>query len=643
MKRWLLKFVCIFGFVLCWLLQQSSAQTSKITKAREKIFEGGQLPVFEDVIKLLNEKNSLAEDSLKKYILLAKSCISKKASEEDMNDLVYYETYLFVKENTIENSKKQIDIILSKISNSNTSSLLRMMHLKATLLVRNGHYEDGLSMYYQLLELAEKTKTIDYIIAAKNGVGWVYMEMGNYKQAIQWFRSAMSEIKERELLMKFTVLMQNMAATFNSMHENDSALKYLLPSIELANENQDLRSQANGYAIKADILIDLNRIDEASESLVKALEIRKQIGDMFYVLSDMYQLSIFYAKVKQCDKGIKVAKEGIVLATQSGLSSKLMILYQALASNYKSCGDEQSYISELENIIRLKDSINEKVSSLALAEMSAKYNLEQKEQQIQQQEFLLEKRKYINIGSVLLLLLMLLIGFQYFRFFKQKQSVTANLAVFNAREQERNRIAAELHDNIGTQLSYISRRLDFVNENYISTNDINSSVLTDVSASARKTIADLRETIWALKKEKINLRELSDRVKVFAQKQLSDIPEMNLFFAENYESDVVFTSVDSLNIFRILQEGLNNIAQHSGANVVNLDFYSFANGSWNIQLKDDGSGFDVEVNKEDHFGLEHMEQRAKEINVIILIESSIHAGTNISLRSSDQINKFVDA
>jgi len=619
------------------LVQQSSAQTNKIIKAREKIFAKGKLPLFEDVIKLLNEKNSLAEDSLKKYILLAKSSISKKASEEDIYDLEYYEAYLYVKENSFEKSKKHIDLLLAKISNSNTSSLLRMMHMKATLLVRNGIYEEGLAMYYQVLELAEKTKANDYIVAAKNGVGWAYMEMGNHKQAIQWFRSAMSEIKERELLAKFTVLMQNMAATFNSLHENDSALIYLLPSIELADENQDLRSQANGYAIKADILIDLNRINEASESLIKALEIRKQIGDKFYVLSDMYQLSIFYAKVKQCDKGIKIANEGIVLAKQSGLSSKLMILYQALAANYKSCGDDQGYISELENIIRLKDSMNEKISSLSLAEMSAKYNLEQKEQQIQQQVFLLEERKFISIGSILLLLLMVLVGVQYFRYFKQKQNVTASLAVYNAREQERSRIAAELHDNIGTQLGYISRRLDFVSQKENDLNVRNTLLIKDVSVSARKTIADLRETIWALKKEKINLQELSDRIKVFAQKQFSLLPELEFVIVEMYKVDVAFSSVDALNIFRIIQEAIHNITRHANASTVALEFKSYTDGNWEVKLKDDGVGFDVSKKREDHFGLDNMEQRAKEISAVLLIESLHEDGTTITLKSNQSV------
>ena len=147
------------------------------------------------------------------------------------------------------------------------------------------------------------------------------MEMGNLQEAITWFRNAKSDISDVKVLKTFTVLLQNMAATFNSLHQNDSALHYLLPSIEYAEEVQNLRSLANGHAIHADILIDLKRIEEAEMALNKALDIRKKIGDPFYVLSDMYQLSLFYSNVKQCEKGIQVANEGIVLASKIKLTS----------------------------------------------------------------------------------------------------------------------------------------------------------------------------------------------------------------------------------------------------------------------------------------------------------------------------------
>lgn len=615
------------------------AQTSKIELARELIQKDGAAPSFDHIVLLLEEKNSFPDDTLKKYFHLLESVFSKTTSQTQRDQIEYFRVFLMHKENSFAYANAYCDSVIQKLKQEGRESvhLIKVLQLKASLLVRNSRYEEALTCYYDGLSIAVRLNNTEYKAASKIGVGWVYMEMDNLQEAITWFRSAKSEISDVDVLKKFTVLLQNMAATFNSLHQNDSALYYLLPSIEYAEEVENLRSLANGYAIYADILIDLNRMEEAEISLNKALAIRKKIGDMFYVLSDMYQLSLFYSNVKQCEKGIQVANEGIVLASKMNTSSKLLLLHEALASNYKSCNDKDGYIAELEHISHLKDSINTMVSANALAEMSAKYELEEKEQQIQAQEFLLAKRNYINIGSVVLLFLVLIIGFQYFRYYKHKQNVLARLAVVNARDQERNRIAAELHDNIGTQLGYISRRLDFVKENVVATDRNSVLMIDEVNVSTRKTIADLRETIWALKKEKINLRELSDRLKVFAQKQFSTLKKMDLILEEEYESEVLFSSIDSLNIFRIIQEGIHNITQHSNANTVFLSFKATQIGSWTILLKDNGIGFDISNRPANHFGLEHMEQRAKEISAVLIIESNNENGTLISLISGKSV------
>jgi signal transduction histidine kinase len=629
----------IFGFIvlsfICADEKPLYAQTARIDLARELILKDGANPSFDHIILLLEEKNSFPDDTLKKYFHLLESVISKSASQTQQDQLEYFKVFLMHKENSFAYASAYCDSVIQKLKLEGRESvhLIKVLQIKASLLVRNGRYEEALTCYYDGLNIAVRLNNTEYKAASKLGVGWVYMEMEKLQEAMNWFRSAKGEISDLKILKKFTVLLQNMAATFNSLHQNDSALYYLLPSIEYAEEVENLRSLANGYAIHADILIDLKRIEEAEASLNKALAIRKKIGDMFYVLSDMYQLSLFYSNVKQCEKGIQIAKEGIVLASNMNISSKLLLLHEALASNYKSCDDKVGYIAELEHISHLKDSINTKVSASALAEMSAKYELEEKEQQIQEQEFLLTKRNYINIGSVVLLLLMVIIGLQYFRYYKHKQNVMARLAVVNARDEERNRIAAELHDNIGTQLGYISRRLDFVKE-HVAASDGNSKLMIDeVNLSTRKTIADLRETIWALKKERINLRELSDRLKVFAQKQFSTLKNIDLILEENYESDVLFSSVDSLNVFRIIQEGIHNITQHADAKTVFLSFKSTKNGSWTIVLKDNGIGFDINKRPANHFGLEHMEQRAKEISATLIIETDEEKGTLISLSS----------
>ncbi|HEY2725587.1 MAG TPA: hypothetical protein VGI61_00315, partial [Parafilimonas sp.] len=122
------------------------------------------------------------------------------------------------------------------------------------------------------------------------------------------------------------------------------------------------------------------------------MRVREIIGDPFYIVSDIYQMGLFYADNKETDKGIAVLQQGISMAYKNGLFEKLPILYNALARNYKAAGNYVQYSKTLDTIITLKDSLYKKNSADALAEMQTKYEVQKKENTIIQQHYDLAKK-----------------------------------------------------------------------------------------------------------------------------------------------------------------------------------------------------------------------------------------------------------
>ncbi len=156
---------------------------------------------------------------------------------------------------------------------------------------------------------------------------------------------------------------------YSNLNQYDSAEYYIKKAVTVCRKVKDLESLANALAVQASIFVEIKKVAQAEAPLTEALGIRRQIGDPFYIVSDMMELSNYYAHNKQTEKGIKICLEGIAIARKNNLDSKLLILYWALAENYKVAGLSGKYEETLEKIISVKDSVYTKNSSDALAEI----------------------------------------------------------------------------------------------------------------------------------------------------------------------------------------------------------------------------------------------------------------------------------
>lgn len=188
---------------------------------------------------------------------------------------------------------------------------------------------------------------------------------------------------------------------------------------------------------------------------------------------------------------------------------------------------------------------------------------------------------------------------------------------------ERERISKDLHDNIGSQLTYIISNLDYIKHNN------NLENIDDIRNYARDTVQQLRNTIWALSYDKVSLGEFSHRVKSYLLDYLSIQKNIkfNSEFKGNEELEVSPTIL--LNLFRVIQEIAQNIVKHSKANTVNI-YHEITDNILKITITDNGKGFDINA-KNDNYGLKNIKFRIEEIGGNIKIESELNKGTVIQI------------
>ena len=199
--------------------------------------------------------------------------------------------------------------------------------------------------------------------------------------------------------------------------------------------------------------------------------------------------------------------------------------------------------------------------------------------------------------------------------------------LIEAQEQERTRIARELHDDIGQRLALVAVGLDRGRQESNSTEDEMRSIMGE----ARRQISDLANDVHMmshrLHSSKLDILGLTAAAEGFCR-ELSERQNVAIAF----HSDAVPKSLPeaiSLCIFRVLQEALQNAVKHSGANHYSV---SLVGGTNQIALTvcDEGRGFNpAEAVKGRGLGLVSMMERLKLVGGQLLIDVGPKTGTTI--------------
>jgi len=192
----------------------------------------------------------------------------------------------------------------------------------------------------------------------------------------------------------------------------------------------------------------------------------------------------------------------------------------------------------------------------------------------------------------------------------------AKRKLVRVQEQERARIARELHDDIGQRLALLTVGL--------------TGVSTELQTQASQIAADLQWLSHELHPSKIEVVGAVTGMRVFCSE-----------FAAQHQFDVNFEASDitrqlssniSLSLFRILQEALHNTAKHSGVRQCRVRLWE-AHGWVHLVVSDEGKGFDPAATKESRgIGLITMQERVGLVDGDLRIESQPARGTTVHAR-----------
>jgi signal transduction histidine kinase len=195
---------------------------------------------------------------------------------------------------------------------------------------------------------------------------------------------------------------------------------------------------------------------------------------------------------------------------------------------------------------------------------------------------------------------------------KQKLQEKFALALLLSQEKERNHIARELHDSVGQQLTLIKKKTQQKGEDDLTV--LTNAVLEEVRAISRGLYPANLKVLGLSQSIEQLIYDLDEKFETF-------------FSVEVINIDSFFNEVESLNLYRFVQECINNSMKHSNASAVSVEITK-TTATVHVEISDNGNGFDVnEAQSKNTLGLKTLSERIKIIGGTFEIKSRSSQGT----------------
>lgn len=516
----------------------------------------------------------------------------------------------------------------------------------------NGNFQEALDYFFQALEMnrVHSPQNIQGESVYLNNIGLIYQELKQYEKALEIHRKALKIREEINLESEQAISQANIGVCYKSLSRFEEAIDAYKKAIALAKSANSMRNFYSFHNNLASVYQEMENYEQAIAFYKIALERPVSLGENPKSdLSIFSNLTAAYTKLNQPKLALTYADKGFeIIEKDPKLKNFAGTLYKSAAESHYLLGNSKMGSEYLASFISINDSIFSKNNADAIAGLEVKFKTQEKEIQLAEtraklaeKELKIGRKNTLIYGTSALALLLAILGYLLYQQQKLKnkqlqkenelKEALTQIATQNKLQEQRLRISRDLHDNIGAQLTFIISTLDNIKYGFKLQNDKLGEKIQSVSNFTSNTIFELRDTIWAMNKTQITFEDLNARISNFIEKASESAEKTNFSFevSDEMNNKYLFTSVEGMNIYRIIQESVHNALKYAKANKISVIIKEIEN-KINISILDDGNGFDLK-NAPSGNGLNNIRKRAKEINAHVEIASSSQKGTKITL------------
>lgn len=518
-------------------------------------------------------------------------------------------------------------------------NLANILFNKGIVQYSKSDYLGAESSLVKAYYIFKNSNEIEKYYGTLNQLGLVCNELKEYERAEDYHKIALKLVKDNKLSGEHqeTVCYNNLGYLFLKQKKYNEAIKNF--EAALIDKNV-LKDDPELYSTLKDNLaysrLQMNNFDDLPNLFFEALEVRKELNNYTIIVGSYIHLSEYYSKIKNKELAISYSSKALKIAELSKIPFNII-----LSSKQASIVDSINSSKHYENYIRISD-------SLQVAERNSKdrfARIELETDELKKKNLVLEERNrdVLNFlfGTILF------VGFLYYM--RVQRSKERELALKQAhqkaneeiyrliishqnqleegRDLEKKRLSKELHDGVLGRLFGLRLNLDGLNS--FDDEDAKQQRLEYLN-ELQIIEQDLREISHELSRENLVLinnfvailnRLVEEQAKVNTAK-------IKMIIADDIQWDKV-SNIIKINLYRILQEALQNINKHAKAKNISIHFRTDKKGNLLFDIEDDGIGYDTTDKKKKGIGTKNIVERTQQCNGFIDIKSEVGVGSKI--------------
>jgi len=636
MKRFLLLFL-----LLC--LQKLDAQADATKDSLLKVLSVAK----GDTLKVLTlittgqyvEYNNLEE--AKSYYLQAKN-LSKKL-KYTMGVLKYYANYT-----AVLNMQARFDSALSLTKEAlqlaiqfgnEERIIIAQQNLSATYAYLQD-YESALQYLLPSIAYFEKTNNDARLSLVYDHLGVIYRETKQYEKSLEYHQKALVIARKAENKYEIANVLSNLGNAYTSLKKYDTAIAVLQESLLIAKKENYDNIVSNVTSNIGGLLIKQGKYDSLNFYSIEGLRLAKKLGDSLNMVNNIYGLALAAFYNKDFKKSEEEAKTGFAMAQQRNYLEPLQLFADILSELNLVKGDLKNHDYYKRLSIELSEMFFSEKMQRNVQTLDKKFDTEKKEQQLKLQQATIRQKStlnYVLIGSTVALLIISLLSYRTYTQKRklQQQKITeleneklllATQSILKGQEDERSRMAKDLHDGLGGLLSGVKLQLGAMKGNLILSEEMGKT-FNNALGKLDESISEMRRVAHNLMPEALMKLGLQQALQDYCEGLSEGQP-----FVINSQFHGLEKRMDAATevvVYRIVQELLNNAVKHSGASTILAQVMRQEN-NLTITVEDDGKGFDKEAVVQGA-GLKNIRSRVDYLKGQLDIQTKDGKGTSVHI------------